>query len=221
MEGAVMSESPPVREDLGDAEGSAVPTRSSRAELLRGAVFAGGILTAGGVVLGGLPTRASSAPSPAQDVRILNLVLLLEYVEAAFYAEVRDKGVLRGELRQFATVVGSHERQHVSFLKKALASQARKEPRLKFGKATTDRDAFVAAAVALEDTSVAAYNGQATNLTVAALGAAARIVSVEARHAAWIRAIAGKVPAADATDAPMTDTQVLAALRKTGFLRPS
>jgi hypothetical protein len=221
MEGAVMSESPPVREDVGDAEGSAVPTRSSRAELLRGAVVAGGILTAGGVVLGGLPTRASSAPSPAQDVRILNLVLLLEYVEAAFYAEAREKGVLRGELRQFATLVGSHERQHVSFLKKALASRARKEPRLKFGKATTDPEAFVAAAVALEDTSVAAYNGQATNLTDSALAAAARIVSVEARHAAWIRAIAGKVPAADATDAPKTGAQVLAALQKTGFLRTS
>jgi hypothetical protein len=210
-----------LEDELCDAEGSAVPTRRSRAELLRGAVVAGGILTAGGVVLGGLPPHASSAPSPAQDVRILNLVLLLEYVEAGFYSEAREKGVLRGELSQFATVVGSHERQHISFLKKALGSQARKEPRLKFGKATTDPAAFVAAAVALEDTSVAAYNGQATNLTADALAAAARIVSVEARHAAWIRAIAGKVPAAEATDTPKNEAQVLAALRKTGFLGPS
>ena len=88
-----------------------------------------------------------------------------------------------------------------------------------FGKATTDPDAFVAAALALEDTGVAAYNGQATNLTAGALAAAARIVSVEARHAAWIRSIVGKSPAADATDSPMTAAQVLKAVRKTGFLR--
>jgi len=177
----------------------------------------GGALSVGGA-LGGLPRPASSAPSASQDARILNLVLLLEYVEAAFYADARAKGALHGELRKFATVVGGHERQHVSFLKKALGNGARKEPILDFGQATTDPDAFVAAAVALEDTSVAAYNGQATNLTAHTLAAAARIVSVEARHAAWIRAIAGKVPAADATDAPLTGAQVLAALQKTGFL---
>jgi hypothetical protein len=173
------------------------------------------------VATGALARLASSAPSPAQDARILNLVLLLEYVEAAFYAEAREKGALRGELRQFANVVGAHEAQHVAFLKHALGREARKPPRLAFGTATTDADAFVRAAITLEDTSVAAYNGQATNLTPGALGAAARIVSVEARHAAWIRAIAGKVPAADATDAPLTAAQVLAALRKTGFVRSS
>jgi hypothetical protein len=211
----------PAEVDVGDAERRAVTTRSSRTELLRGAVVAGGILTTGGVVMGALPKLAASAPSPAQDVRILNLVLLLEYVEAAFYAEARAKGALRGELRQFAGVVGRHERQHVSFLKKALGGKARGEPRLDFGKATTDPDAFVAAAVTIEDTVVAAYNGQATNLTADTLAAAARIVSVEARHAAWIRAIAGKLPASKATDPLKTQAQVMATLRKTGFLRSS
>ena len=110
------------------------------------------------------------------------------------------EGALRGELREYVNVVGAHEQQHVSFLKTALGAKARGKPRLAFGRSTTDPDAFVAAAVALEDTSVAAYNGQATNLTNATLTAAAKIVSVEARHAAWIRAIAGKPPAADATD---------------------
>ena len=47
----------------------------------------------------------------------------------------------------------------------------------------------------LEDLAVATYNGQAVNLTPASLKAAARIVSVEARHAAWIRSIVGEVPA--------------------------
>ena len=169
--------------------------------------------------MGALPGRVASAPSPAQDVRVLNLALLIEYVEAAFYAEARAKNVLSGELRDFAAVVGAHEQRHLAFLKSALGSKARGKPRLVFGKAVTDPDAFVKAAVALEDTSVAAYNGQAANLTRTALAAAAKIVSVEARHAAWIRTIAGKSPAADATDPSMTEAQALAALRGTGFLR--
>ena len=189
----------------------------SRRRLLKRAVVAGGGLTLAGASLA--PRLASSAPSPAQDARILNLVLLLEYVESAFYAEARAKGALSGELRTFASVVGRHEQEHVAFLKKALGPGARKPPRLAFGKATTDPQAFVRAAVKLEDTSVAAYNGQATNLTAGTLAAAAKIVSVEARHAAWIRAIAGDLPAPDPTDAPLSAAEVMTALRKTGFLK--
>lgn len=196
-----------------------VSSRGSREQFVRRALVAGGAVTAGGAVLGALPGLASSAPSPAQDVRILNLVLLLEYVESAFYAEALDRGALRGELRDYVRVVGAHEQQHLSALKGALGNKARKAPRLRFGNATTDPDAFVAAAIKLEDTSVAAYNGQAGNLTKPTLATAAKIVSVEARHAAWIRAIAGKPPAADATDPSLTQAQVLAALQKTGFIR--
>ena len=50
---------------------------------------------------------------------------------------------------------------------------------------------FEPTALKLEDLGVAAYNAQAPNLTKAALAAAARIVSVEARHAAWIRDVRG------------------------------
>jgi hypothetical protein len=194
-------------------------TRGSREQFVKRALVAGGAVTAGGAVLGALPRLASSAPSPAQDVKILNLVLLLEYLESSFYAEARDRGALRGELRDYVRVVGAHEQQHLAALKGALGNKARKAPQLTFGNATTDPDAFVAAAIQLEDTSVSAYNGQAGNLTKPTLAVAAKIVSVEARHAAWIRAIAGKPPAADATDPSMTQAQVQAALRKTGFLR--
>ena len=194
-------------------------TRGSREQFVKRALVAGGAVAAGGAVLGAVPRLASSAPSPAQDVKILNLVLLLEYIESAFYAEARAKGRLQGELREYVRVVGGHEQQHLSAVKGALGNKARAKPRLRFGKATTDPDAFVAAAIELEDTSVAAYNGQATNLTKPTLAVAAKIVSVEARHAAWIRAIAGKPPAADATDPSLTQAQVQAALQKTGFLR--
>jgi hypothetical protein len=50
---------------------------------------------------------------------------------------------------------------------------------------------------------------------------AAQIVSVEARHAGWIRAIAGENPAPNATDEPKTATQVQSAVNRTGFVRSS
>lgn len=189
-----------------------------RNELIARALVAGGVLAGGGALLAALPRLAASAPSAAQDRKILNFALLLEYVEAGFYEEAFANGKLKGDLGKYVSVVRDHERQHLAFLKKALGSSARTEPKLEFGDATSDPKRFTNAAIALEETVVAAYNGQAVNLTKPTLAQAATIVSVEARHAGWIRAIAGKNPAPDATDAPKTAAQVQAALEQTGFL---
>jgi Ferritin-like domain len=70
--------------------------------------------------------------------------------------------------------------------------------------------------VVLEDIGVALYNGQAGNLTPGALAAAAEIVSVEARHAAWARDLAGELPAPAATEAPADLQQVKARLAQAG-----
>jgi hypothetical protein len=193
--------------------------KASRVGFLHGAILAAGGLTAGGVVVGGLVEQAASAPSQAQDERILNFVLGLEHLESAFYADAVARGVLRGELLEFARVVGGHERAHVAFLRKALGAKAIKASRYEFGQVTRNPRAFTRAAIALEDGVVAAYNGQATNLTPGALAAAARIVSVEARHAAWIRDLAGETPAEHATDAPLTQDQVGAVVRRLGFVK--
>jgi hypothetical protein len=191
----------------------------TRMRLLQSAVVGGGAIVAGGVLLGGLPAVAPAARSKQQDVRILNLVLLLEELEAAFYADTEARGALRGELAEFARVVGEHERAHVAFLRKALGGQAEPKPSFDFGNTTSDPDRFAATAAMLEDTAVAAYNGQAVNLTKPVLKAAATIVSVEARHAAWIRDIVGKPAALKATDVPATERQVRRALARTGFVK--
>jgi len=196
-----------------------VAARASRERFLARAVLAGGALTAGGVLAGGLPRFAASAPSVAQDRKILNFALLLEYIEAGFYSEAMAKGRLGGELLEYATTARDHERAHISFLRGALGKGARTEPKLDFGETTSDPNKFIAAAVALEETMVAAYNGQAVNLTKPALAQAAKIVSVEARHAAWIRALADKNPAPSATDKPKTAGQVQAEVNRTGFVR--
>jgi hypothetical protein len=192
---------------------------ASRDEVIKRGIGVGGAVLGGGALIAGLPRLASSAPSPAQDARVLNFILLIEEMQSALYAEALDRGRLRGELRRFAQVVGAHEREHVRFIRNALGGKARRRPALDFGTATSDADEFAAAAITLEDTGVSAYNGQAANLTTGALQAAAKVVSVEARHAAWIRDIAGRPPAAEPTDAAMSERQVRDVLEKTGFLR--
>ena len=78
----------------------------------------------------------------------------------------------------------------------------------------------------LEDTGVAAYNGQGPRLRRKTLPTAASIVSVEARHAAWIRHIAGgpaydagkNYPAPVAFDPALSKKKVESAVAATGFI---
>ena len=74
-------------------------------------------------------------------------------------------------------------------------------------------------AARLEDLAVSAYNGQAANVSADTLAAAATIVSVEARHAAWVRSIVGDPPAPDATDSAASGDDVLNALTDLGLRR--
>jgi ferritin-like protein len=160
---------------------------------------------------------AIGAPSKAQDAKILQLVLQLEYTQVAFYeAALRDAG-LTGELRDFAQTALAHERAHLAAIKNALGAKAGSRPAFDFGQKTKSADAFTQAAIDLEDVAVAGYNGQATNLTKGTLVAAAEIVSVEARHAAWVRAIAGEVAAPDPVDKPMTAREVARGLHDIGL----
>jgi hypothetical protein len=196
-------------------------TRTSRRRLVGSGAVAGAAAIAGFSLLGPRALPAGAAPSGAQDQKIFNFALLLEYLQAAFYGEAVDHGRLKGEVRQFAEIVSGHERAHVDFLRKALGVHARSRPAFDFGDATKDERKFLDAAVLLENTGVVAYNGQAANLTKKALAAAAEIVSVEGRHAAWVSDLAGKDPAPHAADVGASATAVASTLRRTGFLRGS
>ena len=136
---------------------------------------------------------------------ILNYALTLEYLEAAFYTEAdADRRAHRraGALR---AVVGAHERAHVAALQEALGSAAVKQPTFDFRGTTEDAATFRDRAVALEDTGVAAYKGQAPLIASnAVLAAALAIHTVEARHAAWIRDIERRPAGAAAFDKPLT-----------------
>ncbi|MBD0280890.1 MAG: ferritin-like domain-containing protein [Thermoleophilaceae bacterium] len=192
----------------------------TRGQAIAGSVAAGGALAAAGILAGGLPRLAVSKPSREQDARVLEWLLQVEYLQAGFYTEVERRGALRGELREFAVLVGQQERAHVNALERALGrNSSPKRPALDFGDATTDSDRFIPTAVELEEIAVAAFNGQVPNLTRPRVMTAMKIVSVEARHVGWARDLAGRNPAPQPADKPATQEQTRAAMNATGFIQ--
>ncbi len=179
-------------------------TRLSRSGLLGRVAVGLGTLAAGGAAAAGFASAGGASSLTARDREILRLALELEHLQAAFYAAALAGGRLTGETRQFAVVVGGEERAHLAYLQKALGSPAGTASRYRFGDATSSNASFTAAAVKLEDTGLAAYNGQAENLSRPALAFVARVISVEARHAAWVRSLDGQLPAPAAVDTPIT-----------------
>jgi rubrerythrin len=197
-----------------------------RGDFLRKGALAGGGLIAGGAMFGTLLSSAEAAisttkRSKANDVRILNYALTLEYLEAAFYKQAVANHAYgtSAPLKAFAETVAAHEARHVSFLKGALKSSAVKSPRFDFGDTVTDTAKFAATANVLEDTGVMAYLGQVAHiLQPGILSAAGTIATVEARHASWIRFINSANPAPSSFDTPKSEKAILKAVGKTGFI---
>jgi hypothetical protein len=196
--------------------------RSTRSGLFKGA----GVLAGAGVVAALVPGSAGarSGGSKKNDIKILNYALTLEYLEAAFYAEALRVGGFSGSVLNFAQVVAGHEATHVATLKGVLGAKAVKSPSFDFKGTTRKWSTFLRTSKVLEDTGVAAYQGQAPLIHQnAVLGPAGAILAVEARHAAWVRDLlyAGKSvkPAPEAFSTPMSMPQVLSAVKKTGFIK--
>jgi Ferritin-like domain len=203
-----------MRESLSSSEKRASWSRGSFLRVVAGT--AGAAL--GAVLVDRRLAVSDAAPSPAQDRRIFQFALVLEELQSAFYSEAMERGGLRGDLREFAQVVGGHERAHVAFLRKVLGPAAGPARLFHFGTATSNPQRFGVAAHAIENLGVAAYNGQGAKLTAGAMEHAAEIVSVEGRHAGWIGALLGDPPAPRAADPGLDANAVLAQLKASGYL---
>lgn len=144
-----------------------------------------------------------NASSEAMDIAILNYAFLLEQLEASFYIMVADNfysgstEMEKSRLRE----IRNHEIAHREFFKTALGSNA--IPDLQFNFSSIDfsnRTSVLTASKTFEDTGVAAYNGIAYAIKSSDyLLAAGKIVSVEARHAAYIRDLLDPLAFADNT----------------------
>jgi hypothetical protein len=189
----------------------------TRRGLLRAAAAGGAAAGAVAVAQGG-GASSLAEPSTAMDARILNLFLLLERVQQDFYRVALERDALQGELLDFASHAGEQESAHVRFLAGRLGARADRPPRTRFAQAAASPKDFTDAAVALEEAATAAYIGQGVSLTRGAMADAAVLVSVEARQAAWIRDIAGVSPAPRAADPARRPGDVLAELRRRGWL---
>ncbi|GAB4024839.1 ferritin-like domain-containing protein [Spirosoma koreense] len=142
--------------------------------------------------------KAFAADSAVVDV--LNFALLLEYLEAEFYAKAVDQpGLIPASDMEVFKKIGEHEKEHVEFLKSALGGSAIAKPAFDFtagGKFPTvfsDYQTFLVLSQSFEDLGVRAYKGQAPRLigNRDVLLSALKIHSVEARHAAEVRLIRG------------------------------
>ncbi|MBO2010536.1 ferritin-like domain-containing protein [Hymenobacter negativus] len=172
-------------------------------------MYAGATAGATALVLAGCSKDSDSTPVNngislgSGDVGVLNYAYALEQLEAAFYAQVKastNTGLSAAETAYFSEVA-AHEAIHRDFFKAAINRDAPGKilqnltpnfsnidftKRLKSG--TDTKLGILDAAKAFEDLGVAAYNGAGKLIKTAAyLVIAGQIVSVEARHAAYVR----------------------------------
>lgn len=125
------------------------------------------------------------------DFGVLNYAYALEQLEAAFYIQVAKTpyaNINAVELAYFKDIQ-FHEIAHREFFKNALGAAAIGSLEVDFSKINfNDRNSVLGTAKAFEDLGVSAYNGAGYLIkTPAYLTLAGKIVSVEARHAAYIR----------------------------------
>jgi Ferritin-like domain len=122
------------------------PDRDTSFAVTRGGALRTAALAAGGalatVTAIGAADRLSAAPSPEQDVRVLNLLLLVERVEVAFYEAALERSGLSGELEEYARAVVAHEREPLAYLEDALGDKPDPEPEYDLEVVTADPDAF-------------------------------------------------------------------------------
>ena len=191
--------------------------------LFQRAVVGGGVIVAGGVLLGGLPEVSPAARSNAQDVEILNSCCCWRSWRQVFTRTPRHGGALKGEargLRQDRGCPRTGARRRSSQGDSA-ASRPSRTPTFDFQAILrpTSEAMFAAGHRRCSRTPPSPPTTARPEPDEADARAAAPIVSVEARHAAWIRDIVGEPASPQATDTPATARQVQRVIARTGFVK--
>ena len=148
------------------------------------------------------------------DLGIVNYALTLEFLEAAFYADVAKSGLFKGAELTLIKQFGANEEAHVGALEATAnkLGKAAKAPKTEFP--LDDAKSVLALAATVENVGAAAYLGQAALIEdEAVLAAALSIHTVEARHAAVLNMLVGESIVPDGAFAvPMSAEEVLPAV---------
>ncbi|GAA5911477.1 hypothetical protein JCM5296_004083 [Sporobolomyces johnsonii] len=162
--------------------------------------------------------KRQSVTSGADDATILEFALILEHLEDAFYSQALSKfnassfnSAGYNGLYPLLEQVAADEHQHVEFLTSALTAAGATPPQAcNYTFPYTDVHSFLALSQIIEGVGVSAYLGAAGDISDDTyLTAAGSILTVEARHNAFIRFINGFVPFASPEDTPQSASNVV------------
>ncbi|MBK5220330.1 MAG: ferritin-like domain-containing protein [Thermoleophilia bacterium] len=145
------------------------------------------------------------------DLGIVNYALTLEYLEAAFYADVVKSALFKGAELKTIEKFGQEEAEHVEALTaaaKELGGKPAPEPKAEFP--LESAKAVVELAGTVENLGAAAYLGQAANIqSPDVLAAALAIHTVEGRHAATLNTLLGEPITPDGAFAKPADAKTV------------
>jgi CBS domain-containing protein len=192
-------------------EAGALDLDGTRRQLLRRAGMGGAAVFGMGALLTPLEAFAAATASQkgrfstsrsksirrgainANDVKIANYALTLEYLEAAFYAAAVSKNYPDADINAAAKTLAEHEQAHVDALKKTLGKAAVRAPKINGATVEAllkDQETFLKTAATIEPVGTAAYAGAGPYLNnLGVTKAALAIHSVEAEHAAYTAAL--------------------------------
>jgi rubrerythrin len=151
----------------------------------------------GGSGSGASSGSGSQPMAMSGDLEIVNYALTLEYLEADFYEQVIDSGVIAdAKVASLAKSIGENEQEHVVALRKTAESLGKPaaKPRTDFASVLeAGPEKILQTAATVENLGAAAYLGQAGRIKDKdILAAALSIHSVEARHAAALNELVGR-----------------------------
>ena len=155
------------------------------------------------------------------DIRALNYALIAEQLEAAFYNQFVSRYMSSdytsngfADASNYLIVVREHENAHVQFLRMTITQRmGTPVPVCTYNFTVNNISQFIQTAGALENTGVKAYNGAIGTISDPDLIlAAATVVTVEARHAAYLNQLQKLVPFPDITDEALSPTVIAGAL---------
>lgn len=128
------------------------------------------------------------------DIGIVNYALTLEYLEAAFYADVAKSGLFKGEDLALIEEFKRNEDEHVAALTAAVKQAgAKPAPKPKTMFPLDSAESVLELAATVENLGAAAYLGQAAAIKDPnILASALAIHSVEGRHAAALNTLTGQ-----------------------------